>query len=115
VSALTTVNVGVQQLIQDSGSSFNGAYRDLRANVGFDHALLRNLIVSSGFTAIRQRVLDSPASSNRLLAEFSAKYQSNRFISVQAGVQYGRSRPGAVPLGNVFSELSGQVTLRFRR
>ena len=115
VSALTTVNVGVQQLIQDSGSSFNGAYRDLRANVGFDHALLRNLIISSDFTAIRQRVLDSPASSNRLLAEFSAKYQSNRFISVQAGVQYGRSRPGAVPLGNVFSELSGQVTLRFRR
>ncbi len=115
LSPLTTIGLGAQRTIQDSSSPFNGAYTDTRASVNIDHALLRNLILTANLTRVNQKLLDTDATSRLTIAGFTAKYQSNRFISIAANVQYGHARPGALPLGIAFDELRGQVTLRVRR
>jgi len=115
VTPLTTVGVGVQRLIQDSNSSNSGAYSDSRVAVNVDHALLRNLILTIDATLVKQKLLDSGATSTRTLAEFNARYQTNRAITLEGNVRYGRGRTGKIVLGVPFDELSGQVTLRFRR
>ncbi len=115
LSPLTTIGIGAQRTIQDSSSPFNGAYSDTRASVNVDHALLRNLILTANVTRVKQQLLDTDATSGLTIAGFTAKYQSNRFISIAANVQYGQARPGALPLGIAFDEFRGQVTLRVRR
>jgi hypothetical protein len=114
-SALTTVGIGAQRTIQDSSSAANGAYSDTRASVTVDHALLRNLILSAQATTVRQKLLDTKATSRLILTSLGARYQSNRFVSLEGNVQYARGRPGEIPLGVTFNELRGQVTVRFRR
>jgi len=115
LSPLTTIGVGAQRTLQDAASSNNGAYVDTRASVSVDHALLRNLLLSLNGTVVRNKLLDTQASSRRMVTAFSARYQTNRFISVEGLVQYGMGRPGEIPLGVRFNELSGQLTVRFRR
>lgn len=114
-SALTTVGFGAQRTIQDSSSAANGAYSDTRASVNVDHALLRNLILSAQATTVRQKLLDTNATSRLILTSFTARYQSNRFVSLEGNVQYAKGTPGEIPLGVAFNELRGQVTVRFRR
>jgi hypothetical protein len=115
VSPLTTVSAGVQRTLQDAASSNNGSYVDTRASVSIDHALLRNLVLSADATAVRNKLVGTNASSRRMLATLSGRYQSNRSISIEGLVQYGLARPGDIPLGVRFNELRGQVTVRFRR
>lgn len=115
LSPLTTISAGAQRTLQDSASSNNGAYSDSRASVSADHALLRNLIISASALVVENKLLDSGASSQRLLSTLSARYQSNRSASIEGSVQYGMARPGEVPLGVRFNELRGQFTVRFRR
>ena len=115
VSPLTTVSAGVQRTLQDAATSRNGSYTDTRANVTIDHALLRNLILSADATVSHNKLLETDASSRRRLVSIGARYQSNRAVSVETNVRYGAARPGSIPLGQRFNELSGQITLRFRR
>lgn len=115
LSPLTTIGIGAQRTIQDSSSPFNGAYSDTRASLNVDHALLRNLILTANLTRVNQELLDTKATSRLTTTSFSARYQSNRFISISGAVQYGRGRPGELPLGIKFDELRGLVTLRVRR
>lgn len=115
LSPLTTVSAGAQRTLQNAATSNNGSYVDTRASVTVDHALLRNLILSAEVTVVRNKLLDNNATSKRTVASLAARYQSNRGISIDGEVQYGTGRPGDIPLGVPFSELRGQVTLRFRR
>ncbi len=115
LSPLTTISAGAQRTLQDAASSNNGSYVDTRASVSVDHGLLRNLLLSLDATVVRNRLLETGASSRRLLTTLSARYQTNRFIGIEGLVQYGRARPGEVPLGVRFNELRGQLTVRFRR
>jgi hypothetical protein len=115
LTPLTTIGIGAQRVIQDANSPFNAAYSDTRASITVDHALLRNLILSANVLGVRQKILDSAASTRLLRGTFAARYQTSRAINVGGSVEYGKSRPGALPLGQAFDELRGQLTLRLRR
>ena len=80
-----------------------------------NHALLRSLILNANVLYIKQKLIDNPGSAVRSLASVSARYQTNRFIGIETGFEYGRTQPGKVPLGSKFNELRGTVSLTFRR
>jgi len=112
---LTTIGVGAQRLVQDSILNNEGAYADVRATVAVDHALLRNLIVSGNLSVIKQERLNNNAPARFLSTGLSARYQSNRFITLGGSFQYSRGRPGQNAFSVPFDEARGQVFVRLSR
>ncbi|MET0248472.1 MAG: outer membrane beta-barrel protein [Sphingobium sp.] len=114
-SPLTTVTVSAQRLVQDAALGDISAYRDTRAGLQIDHALLRNLLLSITATAARQRLLDDGRGTRLFVTTGSAFYQSNRWFGLGLTAQYNRSRPYARSFGLRSDEIVGMLSVRLRR
>jgi hypothetical protein len=115
VSPLTTVSASGQSVFQDSNFGGGQAYRDSRATLKMDHALLRNLLLGASATLADQKLSDTDGKTRLFYGGFTAVYQMNREFEFGGNIQYAKAKVLGGALAIPFSELRGQLSVKLRR
>ncbi|WP_375285493.1 outer membrane beta-barrel protein [Sphingomonas sp.] len=87
-SELTTFNIRVRRIIQDSQIGVTAAYFDNRLSMGVDHELLRNLILSAAGDVAYQDYIDSKEGFYIYRVSGQARYLISRWLSADILASY---------------------------
>ncbi|CAN5616483.1 outer membrane beta-barrel protein [soil metagenome] len=112
---LTTVGLSLQRQLQDASLGGRGAYWDNRFSLGVDHELLVNLILSANADFARRTYSEVGGRTDVYQFRLGGRYQASRTLGINAGINYGLSKPQGAGLGNPFNELGVTVGVRIRR
>jgi len=114
-SGLTTVTLSVRRLIQDSAASGSSAYFDTGADLRIDHELLRNLLINANFDFERDDYEGIISKANVYRFGAGAHYLMNRGIGISGTISYGKRTDSGVIVGQLFSELTGMLSITMQR
>lgn len=114
LTALTTVTVSSQRVLEDSQIGGAGSYWDSRSTLSIDHELLKNLILSASGQVVKQNYVVSSRRSESLRVAAGARYLSSRRIEVSGSVSYGERVLTANAPSTEIRELRMQVGAKLK-
>ncbi|WP_197054305.1 outer membrane beta-barrel protein [Sphingomonas sp. 37zxx] len=109
---LTTFRLGARRRLQNVGSAISAASLVTEVSAGVDHELLRNLIVSGGVGYQFADFIAADGSSDRAVADVTARYLMNQRWRLNANVGVSRRENRQGLIGD-FQEVRGTIGVNY--
>lgn len=114
VSPLTTLHAVVLRNLRNVSSSSAPAALVTEGSVGFDHELLRNVILSGSAGYQKADYIALEGGVQRVTADGSAQWLINRRMQVNFGLGYQRRTGSGRAVNQGFDQVRGTISLAYR-